>query len=85
VRQIIPPNKFSYTNTTRATVSTDSVSAVSVILGLLQSEKKWKIKEVIGSYVLKRTPGENEPQHGKIQQPKRAQQFTHFSLSPYPR
>jgi hypothetical protein len=45
----------------RASVSTDSGSAVSVIHGLLWAEKKCLIKEINGSEVSERVPSKNGP------------------------
>jgi len=48
-------------------------------------KKIWKTKEMNGSQVSECAPSQNRPQHGEIQQPKRAQYLTHLPLSQYPR
>jgi hypothetical protein len=49
------------------------------------ARKKLKIKEINGSEDPKRSPSENRPQHGEIQQPKRTQYLTHLPLPPFSR
>jgi len=49
---------YSYRQTL---VSTDSVSAVSVMHSLLWPKKIWKIKEIKGAQVSKCAPSQNGP------------------------
>jgi hypothetical protein len=56
---LVPTNaQYIYS---RAPLSVDSLSAVSVIRDLPQPEKNWKIKKINGLQVSKRAPSENGP------------------------